>query len=178
MLVLTQIASVILGIALLVSGSSKLAAIGAFASALEGSYQLPHRWIPLVSRSVPALEITSGTLILFPSTWLAGAILSTGMLMIVTAAAIGAVLQGRTSDCGCFGVLLPQNLSWWVVARASALLALAILLIAVASRDPNMMTLVEPFEQLLLSAAILVLFALLVGTSWLLWSVRRGIEEV
>ncbi len=81
---------------------------------------------------LPVWELTAGVLVLFESMRMAGAVLTLGLLTVVTAAVCINLLRGRTEiDCGCGslgGHVGDQTLNWGLPAR-NAVLALAAVLV-------------------------------------------------
>lgn len=174
MVVLVQLACTLLGASLVVSGASKVMSPGIFASALVHTYQLPRRLVPFVAHSIPYAEMLAGVLVLVPTTRHAGLLVGTGLLMIVTAAAFGALIHGRQSDCGCYGALWRENLSWHVVARATVLLMMSTTLFSTALIHPAILAGNVPSQLPAIFGGLLIA-ALLFASSWLV-SVMRALE--
>ncbi len=82
---------------------------------------------------LPVWELTAGVLVLFDSMRVAGAVLATGLLTVVTAAVIINLLRGRTElDCGCGslgGHVGDQTLNWGLPARNGVLVLAAMLVL-------------------------------------------------
>lgn len=116
------------------------------------AYGVPPALQVTASRLLPAAEVATALALLGP--WrAAGAALAAGLLAVYAAAMAWQRLHGRTLDCGCGGEPLP--LSWALVARNAALVALAAA--AAAPMRPRTLALAD----FLVIAAGLVLATLL-----------------
>lgn len=92
--------------------------------AAYGASRLPLGLQNLLSRLIPSLELLAAVLTLSP--WRAlGAGLAAALLLSYAVLMAWHRLHGRSLDCGCGGAPLP--VSWWLVARNSALALLALL---------------------------------------------------
>jgi hypothetical protein len=82
---------------------------------------------------LPVWELTAGVLVLIDSMRVAGAVLATGLVTVVTAAVIINLLRGRTEiDCGCGslgGHVGDQTLNWGLPARNGVLVLAAMLVL-------------------------------------------------
>ncbi len=86
-----------------------------------GAYRVPDAWIWPLSVLLPAAELLCGALLLSPWRGM-GAALGAALLLLYALAMAWHRAAGRQLDCGCGGEPLP--LSWALVARNGALLAL------------------------------------------------------
>ena len=105
------------------AGITKLADRTLFAQHLAG-YRVPDAALPTAAWALPLLELLGAALLLSPGR-IAGAALAAALLLAYAAAMGWQRAHGRVIDCGCGGAPLP--LSWWLVARNLALVALAAL---------------------------------------------------
>jgi hypothetical protein len=123
-----------LSVLLLTGGWQKLRDPALFRAKLENYRLLPESQLWQVALLLPLWEISAGALLLFPSTRVAAALLTTGLLCVVTAAVIINLGRGRSGiDCGCAGFgghVGEQPLSWALAARNAVLLAAALLVTA------------------------------------------------
>lgn len=107
------------------AGITKILTLASFQAAVAGYRLLPRRLVPVVSRTLPIVEISAGSL-------LAGGLAvrlvapMTGLLLVTFAAAMALNLsQGRVVDCGCAGNV-SQPITWRHVVQDLILAALAI----------------------------------------------------
>jgi hypothetical protein len=108
------------------SAAMKFADLAMFESALANYRLLPRAFEPLAAYLVPVGEGGCAAGLLFAATRSVGA----AVLIVLLAAFAGAIAinlsRGRTNiDCGCFGPMLRQPLSAWLVVRNLVLMALA-----------------------------------------------------
>lgn len=114
-----------LSILFLVGGWQKLRDPVVFKGALENYGVIPARFVPLVAYLLPVVEIILGVFLLLPEMSGVGALGGLFLLLLVTAAVMLSLLQGRFGiDCGCGG-LSSQPLSWALVTRNLALIGIA-----------------------------------------------------
>lgn len=120
-----------LSVILLTGGWQKLRDPALFRAKLENYRLLPEGWLWAVAVLLPLWEVCAGALLLFSATRAMAALLTTGLLFVVTAAVIINLGRGRTGiDCGCGGLGADagdQTLSWALVARNFLLLAATLL---------------------------------------------------
>jgi len=93
-----------LGGLFVVTGALKLGDVPAFATEIH-NYQLFPRFAPLLAATLPTIEIALGAaLIVGRRPWVrAGALGSTALLAVFTAAVVSVVVRGINITCGCFG---------------------------------------------------------------------------
>ena len=119
-----------LSVVLLTAGWQKLRDPALFRATLANYRLLPENWLWEIALLLPLWEISAGALLLFPSTRVAAALLTTGLLFVVTAAVIINLGRGRTGiDCGCGGFgghVGEQTLNWTLVVRNAVLVAAAL----------------------------------------------------
>ena len=116
------LASIVLGVAFVVAGASKLAAGAAWPSQARG-LGAPRWTIPIV----PWLEVGLGALLVvrFAPVVAAGA---AAALLVAFTALIGVRLrEGARPPCACFGAWSAEPIGWKHVVRNLALLVLAVL---------------------------------------------------
>ena len=120
-----------LSVILLTAGWQKLRDPALFRATLANYRLLPESWLWWVALLLPLWEISAGALLLFPTNRVAAALLTTGLLCVVTAAVVINLGRGRTAiDCGCGGFgghVGEQTLSWALAVRNAVLLAAALL---------------------------------------------------
>ena len=100
------------------------------------SYQLLPEWaVFALARTLPALELTLG-LLLIAGVWLRYlSIVAAAILGLFFSVMIVSYFRGAGIDCGCFGV--GEALSVRTLARDGVLLGAAIALVAYTRRQPN-----------------------------------------
>ncbi len=111
------------------SGAVKLRDLELFEGAVA-NYQLLPVWLERpFARLIPVAEFSAAAALLFPATRSAAALALVVLLAMFTGAVAINLLRGRTNiDCGCFGPLLRQELSGWLLLRNASLMGLAAIL--------------------------------------------------
>lgn len=135
---LDPVASYALGAALSVvflAGSwHKLRDPALFQANVDNYRLLPPGLTWAVAMLLSIWELAAGVFLLFGSTRDAGAALTLGLLLVVTAAVIVNLLRGHTEiDCGCGslgGHVGDQTLSWGLASRNAVLICAAALVLA------------------------------------------------
>src|SRR5262245_40130897 len=98
-----------------------------FRAAVESYRLVPEALAVAVGWIVPSLELVGAIGLVVGATRGAAALLLLSLLAGFTAAIVVNLARGRRDlDCGCFGPLLRQPLSGWLIAR-NGLLALLVL---------------------------------------------------
>jgi len=100
------------------------------------SYQLLPEWaVFLLARTLPALELVLGVL-LIAGVWLRYlSIVAAAILGLFFSVMVVSYFRGAGIDCGCFGVGEP--LSAKTLLRDGVLLTAAVVLVAYTRRNPN-----------------------------------------
>jgi hypothetical protein len=152
------------------SAAMKFAGIGQFAAAVENYRMLPPLLVPLVVWFIPALESAAALGLLLETTRPAAALLMVALLAVFTGAIGVNIARGRREiDCGCFGPLLKQSLSGWLIARNAVLLGAA-LAVAIPAR-PRSLELVDLATIVFGAATLVVLYLsmnyLLANAPWI-----------
>lgn len=114
---------------LAVSGIAKLARPDRFARVLIQTYGVATRPASLAAKIVPIGELGTSLLVVLPLTRTLGLLAAVGLLIVVVAVATAAWANGRTGECGCFGVLHQERLGPWTIIRGGLILALATFLL-------------------------------------------------
>jgi hypothetical protein len=122
---LATAARVLLGIAVLMAGATKIQSTRRWLDEASGLGVPRQLAVPL-----PWFEVALGALIVsgFAAPWPAVAAL--GVLGVYTLWIAGLLVRGRHPPCACFGALSGAPLSWRHVARNGALALLAVLAIS------------------------------------------------
>ena len=153
------IASALAVAVLLASAAThKLRAPGRFAKQLADYQLLPETLVRPIGRVIPLLELLIAFALLVPVSRSWAALTAAGLLALY-AAAIGINLwRGRADiDCGCAGPDQAQPLRPVLLARNSALVALALVAsVAPVARD---LTLFDGFVTLAAAAVALLIYA-------------------
>ena len=110
------------------SAAMKFSAPMEFRGAVENYRIVPESMAGQVAWVVPILELAGAVGLVFSATREAAVFLLLGLLAVFTGAIVLNLARGRREiDCGCFGPMMHQHLSGWLVVRN------AILTILVAS---------------------------------------------
>jgi hypothetical protein len=130
--VVASVLSAVLSVIFLTGAWQKLRDPALFRANVENYRLLPDGLAWPAAMLLPVWELAAGALLLFDPTRSAGAMLTVGLLSVVTGAVIINLMRGRTEiDCGCGslgGHVGDQTLSWGLPAR-NALLAAAAMLV-------------------------------------------------
>lgn len=121
----SAIAAVLLGIAFLVAGGSKLAAGPSWPEQARG-LGAPGVVIPVL----PWLEITLGAILVVQLAPVAAGAVALGALAAFTVLIVRRLALGEHPPCACFGAWSASPLGWGHVARNGALAVLAVVTIA------------------------------------------------
>jgi hypothetical protein len=124
---LAALASVLLGIAFLVAGGSKLAAGVAWPEQARG-LGAPSLVVP----ALPWLELALGAALVVQLVPVVAGTLAIVLLGAFTALIVRRLAQGRHPPCACFGAWSAKPLGWGHVARNLVLVALAVVTVATA----------------------------------------------
>src|SRR5581483_5925414 len=104
------------------SAAMKLAAPPEFQAAVENYRIVPPPLAPMIAWTLPVLELAGALGLVAASTRYAAAAALIALLAIFTLAIAINLARGRRDlDCGCFGAMLRQRLSGWLIARNAAL---------------------------------------------------------
>lgn len=114
------------GVVFVAAAMAKFAMGGDRLARLIDSYEvLPPRLVRGLALVLPAAELTVGSLLVLGAWTRPAAALAIALLSVFSAAMAVAIRRGRTDGCGCFGRALAQRLRWRLVARNTALAAVA-----------------------------------------------------
>jgi hypothetical protein len=119
--VISALAAVVLGVAFVVAGASKLASGRAWP---EMATQMGSP--PIVTRVLPVIEIVLGAMLAVSIGRRALALVAFAILMVFTVQILRQLRRGRHPMCACFGAWSAKPLGWGHVARNLALMALAL----------------------------------------------------
>ncbi|HSM67496.1 MAG TPA: MauE/DoxX family redox-associated membrane protein [Ilumatobacteraceae bacterium] len=124
---MAALASVLLGIAFLVAGGSKLAAGAAWPEQARG-LGAPSVVVP----ALPWLELALGAALVVQLVPAVTGTLAIVLLGAFTVLIVRRLAQGRHPPCACFGAWSSKPLGWGHVARNLVLVALAVVTVATA----------------------------------------------
>lgn len=128
--VVARAVSATLSVILLTSAWQKLRDPSLFQANIENYRLLPEGLTWAAAILLPLWELAAGVSLLFGSTRTVAALLTIGLLLLVTAAVALNLLRGRTEiDCGCGslgGHVGDQTLSWGLTIRNAALAVAAL----------------------------------------------------
>jgi uncharacterized membrane protein YphA (DoxX/SURF4 family) len=116
------VASVLLGVAFLVAGGSKIAAGESWPEQARG-LGAPRLVVPVV----PWVEIVLGAVLVVQVARRAAALVALVLLLAFTVLIVRRLAQGRHPPCACFGAWSAKPIGWRTVARNLMLMALAVI---------------------------------------------------
>ena len=146
------------------SAAMKFSAPMEFRAAVENHRIVPESIAGLVAWVVPILELAGAAGLFFSDTRDVAALLLLGLLAIFTGAIVLNLARGRRDiDCGCFGPMMRQRLSGWLVVRNIALA----LMVAAATANPETRTLL-PLDYVTIASGALALVILYIVLNYLL----------
>jgi hypothetical protein len=106
------------------SAALKLREIDIFESAVDNYRILPEFLVKPFAYVLPFIELVAAIAMIPPATRFAGSSALMVLIALFTTAIVINLARGRLDvDCGCFGPAIKQKLSWWLVARNVALMA-------------------------------------------------------
>jgi uncharacterized membrane protein len=109
------------------SAALKFSQPNEFRAVVESYRLVPEAGAVVLGWLLPALELAGAIGLVVTATRVAAVLLLLSLLAVFTGAIALNLARGRRDlDCGCFGPLLRQQLSWWLVAR-NGLLGLLVL---------------------------------------------------
>ena len=120
-------ASILLGLAFLVAGGSKLAAGPSWPEQARG-LGAPAVVVPVL----PWFELVLGAVLVVQLAPVAAAVVALVLLAAFTALIVRRLIQGQHPPCACFGAWSATPLGWGHVARNAALAALGIVVLLTA----------------------------------------------
>ena len=123
---LAIVASVLLGVAFLVAGGSKIAAGDSWPEQARG-LGAPRVVIPVL----PWFEIVLGAVLVVQVARVVAAVVALVLLLTFTLLIVRRLAQGRHPPCACFGAWSAAPIGWSNVVRNLALMALALLALSV-----------------------------------------------
>ncbi len=118
---LATVAAVVLGVAFLVAGGSKIAAGDQWPEQARG-LGAPAFVLPVL----PWFEIVLGAVLVVQVATVVAAIVALATLMVFTVLIVRRLAQGRHPPCACFGAWSAKPLGWGHVARNVALMIVAV----------------------------------------------------
>jgi uncharacterized membrane protein YphA (DoxX/SURF4 family) len=101
-----------------------------FALAISSYDILPLKWVELVARTLPWLELAMGLMLLTGRGLRIAATATALLLLVFFGLMVRAFSQGKEISCGCFGP--GEIISWWTLLRDGSMLAGALLLTWIA----------------------------------------------
>ena len=146
------------------SAAMKFSAPMEFRGAVENYRIVPESMACLVAWIVPTLELAGAVGLVFSATHEASAFLLVGLLAMFTGAIVLNLARGRREiDCGCFGPMMRQRLSGWLVVRNAAL---ALVIVTAAASAENRVLL--PMDYVTIVSGGLALVILYVVLNYLM----------
>jgi uncharacterized membrane protein YphA (DoxX/SURF4 family) len=124
---LSVVASILLGLAFLVAGGSKLAAGRSWPEQARG-LGAPAVVVPVL----PWFELVLGAVLVVQLAPVAAAVVALVLLAAFTALIVRRLAQGRHPPCACFGAWSARPLGWGHVARNAFLAALGVVVLLTA----------------------------------------------
>ncbi|MGO9452570.1 MAG: MauE/DoxX family redox-associated membrane protein [Candidatus Binataceae bacterium] len=140
------------------SAAMKSADLDEFRAAVE-NYRIVPEWIAgPIARMVPILETAGAVGLIFTATRTHAAMLLLSLIAIFTGAIAFNLARGRRDiDCGCFGPMMRQRLSGWLIVR-NGVLAL-IVAIAIGPEDARALGALDFATIIPAAAALVMLYA-------------------
>jgi len=139
------------------SAAMKFLDLNEFRGAVENYRIVPEQLSGVIALAVPIAEIVGAIGLLLPTMHRGAAILLLMLLIVFSAAVAINLLRGRRNiDCGCFGPMLRQQLSWWLPARNLALIAM--LAIAILPAYARSLTPLDLATIILAATALALLY--------------------
>jgi hypothetical protein len=116
-----------LSIVLVVSAWNKLRSPARFRAALGTFKTIPALSIPTLVVAVPGAELLVAGLQWVPSLrpWIG--VVAIAMLVAFTLLLLHSLLSGEHADCGCFGSVAPEKVSWFSIVRNVVLIGFAVI---------------------------------------------------
>lgn len=127
-------ARLVLGLVLLVAGSSKLLALDRFNRVVRSYALLPELAIAPITLALPVAELLLAVALLGGWSSRLAATCAVVLLVLFATAIAANVLRRNTIDCGCGGWQGPTTVGWPLVARNVILISAAV---AVAAQPPQ-----------------------------------------
>jgi len=97
-----------------------------FAMAIDSYGLLPLKWVELVARTLPWLEVAIGVFLIAGIFLRSAAVATTLLLAVFFSLMVRAYAKGMQINCGCFGA--GEVISWKTLLRDGSLLAAAVAL--------------------------------------------------
>jgi len=97
-----------------------------FAMAIDSYGLLPLKWVELVARTLPWLEVAIGVFLIAGIFLRSAAVATTLLLAVFFSLMVRAYAKGMEINCGCFGA--GEVISWKTLLRDGSLLAAAVAL--------------------------------------------------
>ena len=146
------------------SAAMKFSAPMEFRGAVENYRIVPEPIAGVVAWAVPILELAGAIGLVVSATLEGAAFLLLGLLAMFTGAIVLNLARGRREiDCGCFGPMMRQRLSGWLVLRNAALA-----LLVVSAATPAGSRALLPLDYVTITSAGLALVILYVAMNYLL----------
>jgi uncharacterized membrane protein YphA (DoxX/SURF4 family) len=101
-----------------------------FALAISSYDILPLKWVELVARTLPWMELALGAMLLAGRGLRIAATVTSMLLLVFFGLMVRAFAQGKEISCGCFGP--GEIISWWTLLRDGSMLAGAVVLTWIA----------------------------------------------
>jgi uncharacterized membrane protein len=128
-----------------------------FRGALENYRIVPEGLSMPAAMTVPVIELAGAVGLLIPRFHADAAMVLISLLAIFTAAIAINMMRGRLYiDCGCFGPMLRQPLSYWLLARNGVLMLLGA--VAVIPNDARAMTWLDVVTVALGASTLVILY--------------------
>lgn len=155
---LTWIARLVLVAVLAGAAVAKLRSLEEFVGVVANYRLLPQALVRPVAYLLPPVELVLAVGLIAPGTRPAPAVATAALLLVFALAMAVNIARGRTQiDCGCFASSLKQYLSWTLVGRNLALVALCAL--AAVPTGTRAVTWLDGVTVVAATAAIAILYA-------------------
>jgi uncharacterized membrane protein YphA (DoxX/SURF4 family) len=109
------------GLVWLVAGAAKIADLEQFRAQVEAYRVVPDGLEATFAYALPFVEVGIGLYLIVGLLVRGAAALSCVLMALFVVAMVQARVRGLVLDCGCFGALARQPISWWTIGRDAAL---------------------------------------------------------
>lgn len=118
-------ARIAIGVIFGVAGLAKIGDVSAFAEQIHNFRIAPIALENLLAMTLPWIEVVAALGLILGVRARAGALLTTGMLVVFTVAVVAAVARGLDIECGCFGTADASQVGLRKILENLGMLAIA-----------------------------------------------------
>ncbi len=133
-----------LGLVFLNASVPKLLAPRDFEDAVSNYRLLPPRFVPVIARWLPRLELACALALLAGIGLQVVSVIVAILLIAFAVAVTSSLVRGQALDCGCSGSVAPKKIGWGLVLQDVVYAAMAF---ALALRPPLALSMSLPWES-------------------------------